>query len=85
MGNDQIEEIYNIVEKALQKHHSWIYVAIYPFRMTEENMLQYADSYWYPFWANLKTGYDYFEQTHVPPFTGVKGAAICISKTRYRY
>ena len=80
MGDSQIEEIYKMVEKALQKHRSWIYVAIYPFRMTEENMLQYADSYWYPFWANLKTGYDYFEQTHVPPFTGVKGATYVFQK-----
>ena len=80
MGNSQIEEIYKMVEKALEKKRSWIYVAIYPFRMTDDNMLQYGDSYWYPFWANLKTGYDYFEQTHVPPFVGVKGPTYVFQK-----
>jgi len=72
MGNTQIEEIYRMVESAFLHHEKFIYVAIYPFRMKEETLALYKDCYWYPFWLNLKTGYDFFEQTHVPPFVGVK-------------
>ena len=74
MGNTQIEEIYKMVESALKKGTKFIYVAIYPFRMTDRNLQSHIQSYWYPFWRNLKTGYDMFEATHVPPFVGVRGA-----------
>ena len=74
MGNSQIEEIYRMVEAAFKNGEKFIYVAIYPFHMTEANMAKRKKSYWYPFWENLKTGYDMFETTHVPPFTGVRGA-----------
>jgi murein L,D-transpeptidase YafK len=72
MGNIQIEEIYNMVEAAFDAGEKFIYVAIYPFRMTDKNLLEQKDSPWYSFWLNLKTGYDMFETTHVPPFVGVR-------------
>ena len=28
---------------------------------------------WFEFWANLKTGYDAFEETNVPPTVSVQG------------
>ncbi len=80
MGDHQIEEIYKMVENALKKKRQWVYVAIYPFRMTEKNLLQYKNNHWYTFWQNLKTGYDYFEQTHIPPFVGVRGAEYVFRK-----
>ncbi len=79
MGNTQIEEIYKMAEASL-KTKPFFYVAIYPFRMENKRLLTYQKNYWYPFWLNLKTGYDMFEQTHVPPFTGVKGDKYVFQK-----
>jgi murein L,D-transpeptidase YafK len=80
MGDTQIEEIYKMVESAFKKGEKFVYVAIYPFRMNEKNLEQFHNSYWYPFWKNIKTGYDYFEQTHIPPFVGVRGAEYVFQK-----
>ena len=80
MGNPQIEEIYHMVEQAFQKGEKFVYVAIFPFRMKNEKILRFKENTWYPFWLNLKTGYDLFEQTHVPPFVGVKGPQYVFQK-----
>ncbi len=79
MGDTQIEEIYKMASASL-KTKPFFYVAIYPFKMEDEKLLKYKNNYWYPFWLNLKTGYDMFEQTHVPPFTGVKGNKYVFQK-----
>jgi len=72
MTDAKIEEIYQLVEKALQRGQRSVEVHIYPFRMTEENMALHSDSRWYDFWANLKEGYDYFEAEKIPPKIRVK-------------
>ena len=35
--------------------------------MTQNNMNRYDDSQWLAFWKQLKSGYDAFEMTKVPP------------------
>jgi len=67
MTDEKIEEIYGLVEEALEKGERSIQVHIYPFRMTEENMAAYSHYQWFDFWENLKEGYDYFEAEHLPP------------------
>jgi len=67
MTNDKIEEIYALVESALQKGQKYVQVHAYPFRMTEEMMDLYEGNEWYDFWVNLKEGYDYFEVEKLPP------------------
>ena len=71
MTDDKIEEIYMLVENALQKGQKYVQVHAYPFRMTEENMALFSDNEWYDFWVNLKEGYDYFEAEKLPPFVKV--------------
>ena len=66
MTNAKIEEIYDLVESALQKGQKYVQVHAYPFRMTEEMMALYSESEWYDFWVNLKEGYDYFEVEKLP-------------------
>jgi murein L,D-transpeptidase YafK len=80
MGNRQIEEIYRMVEAALKKGEKVLYVAIYPFRLTPKNLSQFTKSHWYPFWKNLQTSYLFFEETHVPPFAGVKSDRYVFQK-----
>ncbi len=42
-------------------------VHAYPFRMTTKNMEKHNRSRWIKFWRVLKSGYDEFEQTRIPP------------------
>lgn len=72
MTDAKIEEIYGLVEAALQNGQKSLQIHAYPFRMTEENMALFANSEWYDFWANLKEGYDYFEAEKWPPHIKVE-------------
>jgi len=78
MTNAKIEEIYDLVESALEKGQKYVQVHAYPFRMTEENMALYSENEWYDFWVNLKEGYDYFEAEHLPPLVKVKNKSYTI-------
>ncbi|SDR37835.1 murein L,D-transpeptidase family protein [Pseudovibrio sp. Tun.PSC04-5.I4] len=69
MTNTGIEEIYLLMEAALQNGQQQIPVHIFPFAMTPENMQRHASSNWMNFWQNLKQGYDLFERTKTPPTT----------------
>ena len=72
MTDEKIEEIYVLVEGALQRGQKYVQVHAFPFRMTEENMALYGDSEWYDFWVNLKEGYEYFELEKLPPHIKVE-------------
>lgn len=67
MTDEKIEEIYALVEAALNKGQKSVQVHAYPFYMTYENMNLYEGNTWYDFWSNLKEGYDYFENENLPP------------------
>tara|TARA_R110001592_G_scaffold20926_9_gene84623 strand:+ start:9330 stop:10109 length:780 start_codon:yes stop_codon:yes gene_type:complete len=71
MTDKSIAEIYLIVEQNFKYGHKSIPIEIFPFRMSKENMNLRRLSRWYPFWKNLKQGYDYFEYYHVPPEVSV--------------
>ncbi len=72
MTDDVIEEIYLIAEQALEGGQPAVPVHIFPFRMNNENMKQWAGYEWSPFWRNLKQGYDLFEINKIPPYVSVK-------------
>lgn len=78
MTDEKIEEIYTLVEAALQKGQKYVQVHAFPFRMTDENMALYGDSGWYDFWDNLKEGYDYFEAEKLPPHVKVENKQYTI-------
>ncbi len=80
MTNVKIEEIYELVEEALQKGQKYVQVHAYPFRMTEENMAFYSENEWYDFWVNLKEGYDYFEAEKLPPLVKVENKQYSIDE-----
>ncbi|MFO0550641.1 MAG: murein L,D-transpeptidase family protein [Polyangiaceae bacterium] len=67
MTDAGIDEIYSLVDAALDGGQKFVRVHIFPFRMTAKNVKRHADSEWADFWANLKEGYDLFEKSHVPP------------------
>ena len=72
MTDEKIEEIYALVEAALNHGQRYIAVHAFPFRMSDENMQFYEGNEWYDFWTNLKEGYDYFSLEKVPPKIKVK-------------
>lgn len=71
MANYRMEEIYTLADAALAGCQGSFAVHIFPFRMTEKNMLLHKGK-WDSFWRNLKEGYDIFEKTHIPPTVLVK-------------
>ena len=67
MTDPFIEEIYYLVDQALNNSQSEFSVHIFPFKMTYENLNKNKEHKWYEFWLNLKEGYDLFEKEHIPP------------------
>ena len=72
MGDDQIDEIYDLVESALNSGQKSVQVQIYPFRMTKKELQKHSKNRWYEFWLNLKEGYDLFEKSKKPLIVDVK-------------
>jgi murein L,D-transpeptidase YafK len=66
-----VDEIWRLVTTALDNGQPRFAVHAFPFRMTERNLRLRRGHPWEGFWANLKQGYDMFEQSGVPPAVGV--------------
>jgi murein L,D-transpeptidase YafK len=71
MTNAQIDEIWQLVTAALGSGQKRFQVQVYPFRMTDARLAEYANSPNAAFWQNLKLGDDLFEQSFVPPKVSV--------------
>ncbi len=72
MTDERIEEIYSVVEAAIQAGQEEVPIHVFPFRMTERNMRWYKNSKWVGFWQNLAEGYRWFEEYGRPPEVGVQ-------------
>lgn len=74
MTDPVIEEIYLIVEAALDRGHERVPVHVFPFRMTAQRMTEARnkDDEWLGFWENLKEGHDAFETRRSPPGVSIK-------------
>ena len=66
-----VDEIWRLVTAALDKGEGRFPVHVFPFRMTESNVRARRGSPWDGFWADLKKGYDLFEQSWLPPVVSV--------------
>lgn len=73
MTDQQVGEIYAIVDRALKGGQSQFQVQAFPFRMTARNMATYKDDPNFPFWKTMKEGYDTFELTRRQPKVSVCG------------
>ena len=72
MTDQNIGEIYLLVEQNFKHGIKSVPVHIFPFRMTQENMMLRNGSRWQPFWESLKAGYDFFEEHNLPPLMSVR-------------
>jgi len=72
MTDEEMEEIYTLLEAALHGGQSFVRVHVFPYEMSEANIDKLKSNPNYAFWANLKQGWDHFEQTSRPPNVTVK-------------
>lgn len=72
MTDPKIEEIYTLCGAAFENGQRIIRIHCFPFRMTDERMALAKESPWFPFWENLREGYQWFETRKTPPETKVE-------------
>lgn len=82
MTDFRMDEIYAIIESAITSGQNQVAVHIFPFKMTEFNMLMHKNSKWYSFWENLKEGFDYFEGHRMVPLVTVQDKRYQFFTTR---
>ncbi|WP_417670111.1 L,D-transpeptidase family protein [Roseibium sp.] len=71
MTDEQVQDIYALARDSFKGGQRSFQVQAFPFKMTPENMAKYHDNEHMDFWRMLKTGYDHFELTQVPPKVSV--------------
>ncbi len=81
MTDEKIEEIYTLCAAAHASGQPFFRVHIFPFRMTEQRMKRAANHEWEPFWRNLKSGYEAFENKRIPPEVSVRDGSYFCSLT----
>ncbi len=74
--NQGIEELYTMFLQLPAGRRRSVPIAIYPVRLNDKGIRWLRSSYGsglpdYPFWMNLKEGFDFFERTHRPPIVRV--------------
>ncbi|ANM29974.1 2-dehydro-3-deoxyphosphooctonate aldolase [Acidobacteria bacterium Mor1] len=67
MTDPVIEEIWTLAMAAFDGGQPYFRVHAFPFRLGGEALARQREHRWYPFWQNLKTGYDWFEREGTPP------------------
>ncbi len=78
MTDEKVDEIYAIVEAALNRGQDEVDVSIFPFVMSDAAVEATAGDEWHPYWRNLKQGFDLFLQTGLPP-----SVAACRGEYRF--
>lgn len=73
MTDSYINEIYTLGAAALKSGQPFFRVHSFPFKLESEILSKYQSNQWYPFWLNLKEGYDYFNKHKRPPNVEVSG------------
>jgi murein L,D-transpeptidase YafK len=66
-----VDEIWRLVTAALDNGQMRFPVHVFPFRMTDRNLRWRRGNLWEDFWADLKKGYDLFDQNRMPPMISV--------------
>jgi murein L,D-transpeptidase YafK len=76
MGDAAIEEIWTAMAAAFRAGQPFVRVHAFPFRMDRLN--EHPDPANAAFWADLKRGWDAFEQTKRPPEISVSGGRYIV-------
>lgn len=65
--NPVVDELWRLVNEAFAGGQKRFQVHVFPFRMSDWNLALHGGESWHPFWRDLKSGYDRFMQTAIPP------------------
>lgn len=85
MSDAAVLQIYAFARDAFRGGQKAFQIQAFPFRMTADNMAKHRSSEHFPFWQNLKTGYDYFEITKRPPEVEVCEKKYVFNQTGGRF
>ncbi|GAA5094085.1 L,D-transpeptidase family protein [Wohlfahrtiimonas larvae] len=80
MTDQQMDEIYKLVEASLRRGQESVAVHVFPFRMTDYRLNREKNSPHYQFWMELKEGYDYFEKYKRVPNVGIGNGKYTIGR-----
>ena len=72
MTDPLVDQLYEMTKATTSVPGQGFWIHAFPFRMTNRNMSDNKSSKWLPFWKQLKSGYDAFELTKIPPKVTVK-------------
>jgi murein L,D-transpeptidase YafK len=78
IGDENVDEVYAVIEAALDAGQRAVDVAAFPFEMTEPVLIAHAGTPWDGFWQNLKQGAELFERDGLPP-------KVAACEGRYRF
>lgn len=69
-----MNEVFTLADSSLNQGQRYFRVHVFPFRMTDQRMEKEwsRQPKWIEFWANLKEGYDFFENAQFPPSVEVE-------------
>jgi murein L,D-transpeptidase YafK len=71
MTDEQMREIYGLVDEAFKAGQERVQLQAFPFRLTTQNLARHSSDRNAPFWAMLKQGSDAFQDALQPPTIGV--------------
>lgn len=80
MTDQQMDEIYQLVESSLKGGQGSVSVHVFPFRMTDARLNREKNSPHYQFWLELKEGYDYFERYKRIPNVSIRNGKYTIGR-----
>lgn len=82
MGDEAIEDIYTLLDAALAGGQTAAQVHAFPFRFDRSDVdARLADPQWGGFWADLRSGWDAFEQTRHAPQIKVRDKRYVVTAT----
>lgn len=71
LTDDKIKEVYALAVQAKNSGQAKIYVHIFPFELTKENIEKYKNNPHFQFWKSIEKGYIYFNQEKKLPVVGI--------------
>ncbi|WP_426357389.1 L,D-transpeptidase family protein [Pseudocolwellia sp. HL-MZ19] len=67
MTDNYMDEIYSLSVAALKEGQPFFRVHSFPFHLDTNTLDKHKSNQWYPFWKNLKEGFDHFNKYRKPP------------------
>jgi murein L,D-transpeptidase YafK len=84
LTDDVVQDVYEVVDAALDAGQPRIPVHIFPFQLTREKLAGVAGDEWADFWHELKRGHDLFLRDRLPPRTFVCNGRYAFQSRRER-